>query len=161
MSTMKNAPGIQHKALTDLSHGFATNPPAGLTHLAAGGKVSTVAEVLSELQGYVAVYKTADEAAIAYEKALLARDAVAATVNARFDEIRAAIKAALGRKNPELAVFGLAPDQTPAPLTVEQKLVRAAKAKATRAARHTMGPKQKKAIKGQVTPAAGQSPAVV
>ena len=38
--------------------------------------------------------------------------------------------------------------------TPEEKIASAAKAKATRAARHTMGSKQKAAIKGTVTPTA-------
>ena len=40
------------------------------------------------------------------------------------------------------------------PLTPEQKLAKAAKAKATREARHTMGKNQKAAIKGTVSPTA-------
>jgi hypothetical protein len=161
MPILTNTPGTLLKMLTELSDGLADNAPAGLTQLAAGGKVSTMAELVSELQGYATIYKAADDATMARDKALLAREAIAPTAGARSEEIRAAVKAALGRKNPELASFGMTPDQTPAPLTVEQKTAAAAKAKATRAARHTMGPKQKKAIKGQVAPAAGQAPAVV
>jgi hypothetical protein len=49
-------------------------------------------------------------------------------------------------------------------LTAEQKAVAAAKREATRAARHTMGKNQKKAVKGAinatlvVTPANGSAP---
>jgi hypothetical protein len=52
-----------------------------------------------------------------------------------------------------LADFGLTARAKPA-FTPEELLARAAKAKATRAARHTLGPKQKAAIKGAVTPTA-------
>ncbi|HEX3770663.1 MAG TPA: hypothetical protein VHV30_07360, partial [Polyangiaceae bacterium] len=52
-----------------------------------------------------------------------------------------------------LADFGLTARAKPA-FTPEELLARAAKAKATRAARHTLGPKQKAAIKGTVTPTA-------
>jgi len=56
-----------------------------------------------------------------------------------------------------LETVGVTPDKTPAPLTPDQEVAKVAKAKATRAARHTMGKNQKKAIKGQV-PAAPTPP---
>jgi hypothetical protein len=63
-----------------------------------------------------------------------------------------------GRQRTEGAKYGITPDHEPTPLTVEQKAAKVAKAKATRAARHTLGPKQKKAITGatpQTPPAKG------
>ena len=48
-----------------------------------------------------------------------------------------------------LAKFGLTPRQKPF-ATPDAKVAAAAKAKATRAARHTMGPKQKATVKGTV-----------
>jgi hypothetical protein len=50
-----------------------------------------------------------------------------------------------------LADLGLKPPKARAPLTAEQKAAAKAKAKATRIARGTTGPKAKKAIKGNVT----------
>jgi hypothetical protein len=50
-----------------------------------------------------------------------------------------------------LADFGLVPRKV-TPLTPEQMVERTEKLKATRAARHTMGSKQKAAIKGTVAP---------
>jgi hypothetical protein len=50
-----------------------------------------------------------------------------------------------------LADFGLTPHKTPE-LTPAERIAATAKAKATRAARHTMGSQQKKAVKGTVTP---------
>jgi hypothetical protein len=50
-----------------------------------------------------------------------------------------------------LAEFGLKPRKERTAPTPEQQIVTAARAKATRAARHTMGTKQKKAVKGTVT----------
>ncbi|HEY4012967.1 MAG TPA: hypothetical protein VGM06_06500 [Polyangiaceae bacterium] len=52
-----------------------------------------------------------------------------------------------------LADFGLT-GRAVRVLTPEERVTMTAKAKATRAARHTMGKKQKAAIKGTVTPAA-------
>jgi hypothetical protein len=54
------------------------------------------------------------------------------------------------------------PRKAPAARTPEEKIAAAAKAKATRAARHTMGSKQKAKVKGTVTtivtPAAAAAP---
>jgi hypothetical protein len=47
-----------------------------------------------------------------------------------------------------LADFGLRPKKAPTPLTVEEKAAAAAKRKATRVARNTMGSQQKKAVTG-------------
>ena len=55
-----------------------------------------------------------------------------------------------GAASPVLADFGLAPPKR-ATRTPEQKAAAAAKAKATRAARHTAGKNQKKNVKGAVT----------
>ena len=62
-----------------------------------------------------------------------------------------------------LADFGLVPPKVRV-VSTETKLGAAAKARATRAARHTLGPKQKKEVKGNVTgliitPVTAHSPA--
>ena len=48
-----------------------------------------------------------------------------------------------------LADFGFAPPKAPA-ITAEARVASVKKSRATRAARHTMGPKQKKLVKGSV-----------
>jgi hypothetical protein len=58
---------------------------------------------------------------------------------------------AFGNQPDVLADFGLVPRKAPTPLTVEQKAAAAAKRKATRAARNTMGAVQKKKVVGTVT----------
>jgi hypothetical protein len=66
---------------------------------------------------------------------------------------------AFGQNSPVLADFGFTPPKK-ATLTPEQKVAKAAKAKATREARGTMGKKQKALIKGTVsTTAPATSPA--
>ena len=59
------------------------------------------------------------------------------------------VKATLGGSPEVLADFGIVP-KARAPLTVEAKATAAAKRAATRAARHTMGTKQRKVVKGDV-----------
>jgi hypothetical protein len=58
-----------------------------------------------------------------------------------------------------LAAFGLTARKVPV-ATPEQRIAATAKALATRAARHTMGSKQKADVKGTVAPAAPASPTV-
>jgi len=61
------------------------------------------------------------------------------------------LRAAFGNQPDVLADFGLRPRKAATPLTVEQKAAAAAKRKATREARNTMGPVKKRTVKGTVT----------
>ncbi|HLK40108.1 MAG TPA: hypothetical protein VKU41_25305, partial [Polyangiaceae bacterium] len=65
--------------------------------------------------------------------------------------VRQALHVAFAGSVSALADFGLTPRKPAAPRTPEQKAASVAKAKATRAARNTMGSNQKKAVKGNVT----------
>jgi hypothetical protein len=58
-----------------------------------------------------------------------------------------------------LADFGITPPKARTPLSADQKAAAVAKRKATRAIRHTLGPKQKKNIKGTVPATAPQNSA--
>ena len=61
------------------------------------------------------------------------------------------IQSAFGTSPQTLADFGMQPTKARTPLTVEQKVVAVAKLRATRKARGTTSPKQKLAVKGNVT----------
>jgi hypothetical protein len=135
------------------------NLPAAITQVTAGGQSSTIPQVEAEMDGYIATYQAESDAETALANAEQAREVMAVTAVPRFEAIRGALKSMLGKKSPALATVGITPDKTPAPLTVEQKQVKVAKALATRKARGTMGPKQRAKIKGTV-PASSPSPAV-
>jgi hypothetical protein len=62
-------------------------------------------------------------------------------------ELKDAVIAFFGRGSPLLAQFGIKARGKARPLTPEQKVLCAAKAPNTRAARHTMGSRQKAAAK--------------
>jgi hypothetical protein len=64
--------------------------------------------------------------------------------------LRQHVVSVFGDTSPVLADFGFTPPKKRAALTPEQKAASAAKAKATRAARKTMGKVQKKGVKGAV-----------
>jgi hypothetical protein len=62
------------------------------------------------------------------------------------------VRVAFGEQPDVLADFGPKPRKVHAPRTPEEKAEAAAKAKAMRAARHIMGPKQRKEIKAPPPP---------
>jgi hypothetical protein len=75
--------------------------------------------------------------------------------------VKIAATALLGAGNPELTKLGYTVEKPRTPLTTEQLSVAAEKARATRAARHTLGPRQREAIKGEVAHVADKGTAIV
>jgi hypothetical protein len=95
----------------------------------------------------------ADAAKAKEQDAQKQRRDVNAKVGPVYQAYRSYLVALYGNAVEPLADFGLAPHKARTPQTSEQKAVSAAKRKATRAARHTAGAKQKKGVKGAVTAA--------
>lgn len=152
MSKLNDAPGTLLHSFDDLITGLEKKPPGGQTSLVVHGTSITVTDLVIELKGYAGAYRAVEDTNTEYQRALAARDAVEVQAKGRHDAVRAAIKGALGKSNPDLPIYGLTPDREHRPLTVEEEALKVAKAKATRAARHTMGKRQKEAVKGQVPP---------
>jgi hypothetical protein len=116
-----------------------------------GSAVYTSASLIQVLQG-LANAMTARNAAEAGAKDALAAEQMAETqVGPILLAYKRLVLAAFANATQTLADFGLAPPKARTPLTVERLAARAAKAKATRAARGTTSKKQKLAIKGNVT----------
>jgi hypothetical protein len=115
------------------------------------GQTVTPAQVVTTLQGRIA---TAN-ATLAAKGSLAA--AVAADHNERSQtdtlvaDYRAWILLTYRNQPDVLADYGVSPHKKPGAKDASTKVVAAAKAKATRAARHTMSKKQKAAIKGTLT----------
>jgi hypothetical protein len=107
------------------------------------GQIESKLQALIDLRSDVDAAKATATAKIANEAAQT--PALLALMGA----LGSYVKATFGSSPDVLADFGLAP-KARAQVTVEAKAVAAAKRKATRAARHTMGPKQKKGITGVV-----------
>jgi hypothetical protein len=91
--------------------------------------------------------------------------ALAKTLDNTFQLLRSALIAQYGKNaNAILSDFGMTTPKTLGAKTVEAKAIAQAKRAATRAARHTMGAVQKKAVKGDVvgitvTPVLAEKPA--
>jgi len=102
-------------------------------------RVTAAAQLASAKAGYLAAAKAADAV----------ENATAATVSGLVE----AVYVAFGDDPAALSDFNL-PVRKKGVMTPAQRLEASAKAKATRVARHTMGPKQKLAITGTAAPAA-------
>jgi hypothetical protein len=120
------------------------------TQVSFAGGSFTPDQITSQLQSIVNL-RTDVDAAKATARAKLAAETTAMPALRTFMSAYVSfIKVAYGTAPDAIADFGINP-KTRAQLTVEAKAAAAAKRKATRAARHTMGSKQKLGVKGDVT----------
>ena len=119
--------------------------------LAFGNGSFTPAQVEAFLQTLIDLRTAVQQAQSVAKAKIVAEAAQAPSLRSQMAAYVAFVKATFGSTPDTLADFGLKPRKAPTPLTVEQKATAAAKRKATRAARHTMGSKQKKDVKGTIT----------
>jgi hypothetical protein len=113
------------------------------------GTTFTPAEVTSKLQAIVDLRADVENAQATVRAKLAAEAAEMPALRVFMSAFVSHVKAAHGTSPEALAAFGIHP-KARVPLTVEAQAAAIAKRAATRAARHTMGPKQKKAVKGDV-----------
>ncbi len=151
MSTINR--GNQQTAEQKLAVGLQKHA-ADLPALVLDGTPYKVAEAITIVQGLINSAQVVVSTRAAWQASIVADQDERAKRKAFMTGLVAAIRAAYSGSITNLSDFGLAPRKTPAVRTPEQKAAAAAKAKATRAARHTMGKKQKALITG--TPAASQ-----
>jgi hypothetical protein len=110
----------------------------------------TAAAVVSMLQTRVMAAANAVTSQAAYHAAVKAADTALRSSAPTVSGIVETIYVAFGEDPAALADFGL-PVRKKGTLTPAQRIAATAKAKATRAARHTMGAKQRAAVTGNVT----------
>ena len=124
---------------------------ATIAQLIVGSSTYTPAQAETQLKAFAALRNDVD-AARATVKAKLADEAAQApTMRVFILAFITYVQAAFGNSPDILADFGLAPKKVAVPLTAVQKAAAAAKRKATREARGTMGKKARLAVKGNVT----------
>jgi hypothetical protein len=123
---------------------------AGTTQVVLAGGTFTPAQITAKLQSLVTLRDDVNTAKATAAAKLAAERADTPSLRAFMDALMTYVRATFGNAPDVLADFGLHP-KTRTPLSVEAKAAAAAKSKATRAARHTMGSKQKKGVKGAVT----------
>jgi hypothetical protein len=124
---------------------------ATASSLAFAGATFTPAQVESSLQTIIDLLTAVNVSKAATKAKVVAWNTQAKSLLGQMAAFESFVKVTFGNSPDVLADFGVQPNKARTPLTVEQKAAAAAKREATRAARHTMGKQQKKAVKGTIT----------
>jgi hypothetical protein len=119
--------------------------------LTFGSATYTPVQVEQFLQTLVDLRTAVDDAKSATKAKIQAEATQAPALSSQMAALIAYVKASYANSPDVLAGFGLKPKKARTPLTIDQMAAAAAKRKATRAARHTMGSKQKQKVKGTIT----------
>jgi hypothetical protein len=145
---MKTSTNQTIGSLNALIAGLRGDPPK-MTYPLAGGR-HTPADLVARLTAIVHAYEAIAPALAHYLMAVRSAHALKADSRALLRDLKYALQIRASDDHEALARYGLAPRRTPGPKTPEVKLASAEKARATRAARHTMGKRQRARIKGVV-----------
>ena len=146
-STPVAAPKGFRSELQQMLQGWQDVIPSDSTFASSAGSFSQPA-VLAKLQGYLEAYTDLDTHVTGAEEAREQVRSQLSEAQTYCSALKAAVITYLGSQNsPRLAKFGLKPRKTRVPLTSEQLAVRAAKVRATRKLRGTMGSTKKAGIK--------------
>jgi hypothetical protein len=132
--------------LQKMLQGIETVVPDG-SSLSTDGGLQTKAAMVAELTQVLSAYKTAEAQQLAVKASRMQLKNASVDNHQLYTQLKDAVIAFFGRGSPLLGQFGLKARSSRRALTSEQKVLRAAKARATRAARHTMGSRQKAAVK--------------
>ena len=123
---------------------------ANTAQVMVAGQSLSPAQVTGKLQTLVTLRSDVNAARASTKAKVAVEKADMPSLRIFMDAFVTFVKAAYGNQPDVLADFGVHP-KARAPLTVEAKAAAAAKRDATRKARHTMGSRQKKDVKGAVT----------
>jgi hypothetical protein len=129
-----------------------------LSSLILGGTAYSTADLVAALQSRLDAANAVDTAYAAWRAAVRADYEARARTKDLLSDLRQTLLAAFRGSIETLADFGLV-GRKPRVIAPETLVVAAQKARATRAARHTMGKRQREAIKGTL-PAPSSEPGV-
>jgi hypothetical protein len=138
--------------------GLQKHLPKGASFTVEGKKYTTK-QIVSFVQARLDATQAASAAKDAWRNAVKAEgDTVAGTQHV-LDIVRQTLLMTLDPAQVPLSDFGIAPRKTAGTLKAEELVIRVEKARATRAARHTLGKRQKAKVKGEVhvTPPANEA----
>jgi hypothetical protein len=136
--------------LQQMLQGWQTAIPSDSTMQSSDGPL-TQGAVVGQLQGFLGVYTTLDTQATALKQTRAQVKSQLAEAHRVFDVLKSSVTNAFGAGSPQLAQFGLLPKKPRKVLTSAQRTISAAKAKATRVLRGTVGKKAKAPIKAGTT----------
>jgi hypothetical protein len=137
------------QSIVNLIAGTQKNLPSGT--LTFGGQSYTPSALVALLQSLGDALAKSSTAEATWHGALQQERTLRSQVSPVLAAYTSWLLATYGSSPVILAEFGMAPRKRRAPLDSTQRAAAVAKGAATRAARHTMGSQQKKAVKGHVT----------
>jgi hypothetical protein len=120
--------------------------------LIVGGVTYTLAEAIAKIDGFLQTINDTTTAKNSYHTAVTTEKTYNVAARAFRTQMQGYVVARYGKDSPKLAEFSFTPSK-PKKTTTAIKAIAVAKVKATRAARHTMGKKQKLKVTGVVDPA--------
>jgi hypothetical protein len=123
--------------------------PQSFPLLVVDGKPVTATDAIAALEARIDSSNHVAPAKIALQEAVKTERDERAKSQALVTGLRHALQAAFADSAEELGKYGLKPRKKPV-VSPQTRVAAAVKAKATRAARHTMGSNQKKVVKGDV-----------
>jgi hypothetical protein len=125
------------------------------------GEAISIDEVCAEIDSFEAEALAVDAANATAKKLLDGHRARQQTkMKPRYEQMKRLLKLVYGPSSPALVPYGIKPRKPPKPKSAKTLVSAQEKAAATREARHTVGPKQRKKIKGVVGGApSGATPA--
>ena len=151
MSTNQKSNHIQQQTADQNLINGLTKHESVLSSFLVGGTSFKTSDVITALQARLAAANTAQSTRATWLAAVKANATARASTQTLVSNAVQALKLMFAGSIESLAEFGLKPRKVRTAPTPEQKVAAAAKAKATRAARHTMGSTQKKSVKGTIT----------
>ena len=126
--------------------------PVGLSQLVVEGVNYNQTSLLAKLTSISGPWKGARDAHATLRDFTQQKPQLTKDASTFLSSMDASLGAVVGQENEVLTKFGFKPKKRRKPLTLEEKTLRAAKAKLTRQKRGTLGSKQKAAIKEDGTP---------
>jgi hypothetical protein len=124
---------------------------ASISTVMVDGASYTPAQLTASLQTLVDLRSAVDAARAAFEAKVENERSQLPALRKLVNALSTVVRGTFGNSPDVLTDFGITPRKAATPLTIEQKAAAAAKRSSTRQARHTMGTKQRQAIKGSVT----------
>jgi hypothetical protein len=157
MSTINNRT-FQQAADQKLSDGLAKHA-SSIASIVVSNTPYKPADLISTVETRITAADTTQSTRATWQSAVQAERDARARTQALVSGLKQTLQVMFAGSVDTLADFGLTPRKTRV-ISPETKVLAAAKARATRAARHTMGKNQKKDIKGVIsTPATAPSTA--
>jgi hypothetical protein len=151
MSTNTKLNRVQQQAADQKMVDGLTKYAPTIPSFLVGGASIKPSDVITALQARIAAAKAVEPARATWLTTVKANANERASTKTLVSNAKQALQLMFAGSIDTLAEFGLKPRKARTAPTPEQKVAAAAKAKATRAARHTMGTTQKKSVKGTVT----------